>query len=266
MHFLLAACALSPSLLPQEPPNAGTVELARAVRALGNAEVVHFSGYVSERTNDEGQSGAVMVLHGGGDGAKKFSGAIELVHTKKDELCLISKSKLPEVILYDDGMRTLVRTTVEDEPTSTADIALDMTALLEPKRLADAIEKAGAKKHDDGPRFTCELPARLVKNGGGLASSFGPKVMRVDAEITLDEAGAVATMKLDVTRSDPFAGVTRRAIQGGGGGAISVGTSELSDDEVGATSVYEIHVEKDAPSARMQSALTAMREVARDAR
>jgi hypothetical protein len=263
--FLVAAIAFS-STVQQDASNPGAAELSRALRALSAAEIVHFTGYVSAQSSGGDFGGSVMMVHAGGDSGKKFAGAIEIVRSKKDETCLISKSKLPELILFDDGARTLVRTTVEDEPITTAELAPDVSALLDLERLAEAIEKAGAKKHDDAPRFTCELPARFVKSGGGgLARSIGPKVMRVELEVTLDDAGAPAALKFHVTRSDPFAGITRRALESGGG-AFSAGGADLTDDEEGPTSTYEIHVAKDAPSARLQNALTAMREVARDAR
>jgi hypothetical protein len=62
--------------------------------------------------------------------------------TEKKELLVASQRLLPEVVIYDDGSRQIVRTTTEEEPVGTSRLSSDLVALLDFTKLAAQIEKA----------------------------------------------------------------------------------------------------------------------------
>jgi hypothetical protein len=254
-----------------EPPS--TAELAAAVRALDDGlddgQARAWTGSVREqRPEDEsGPVGGVMVL-GAGTGDPPFEGAIEVLLSEREELLIASARSLPEVVVYDDGERLLVRTTVEDEPVGAGQLANDLVSLLDLASLAAQVEKAarveaGPAAADGSRSAEVELSPRSVRaQNRGMLGLLAPKILRVRARFELDARGAIRGLRFAVTRTDPMAGVRRRALDGAlaGGGNLAFEGGDLGDEE-GATSVYELRASEAEPSARAREALGAMRRI-----
>lgn len=284
IELLLAAALTSlPLQTPPAPASAPTsatpaVELATvaasALRALDAAKGAYFVGDVSERkAADALEAGGAQVMFGGpgADAGEPFQGPIEVLLTDKAELLVASMRPIPEVVVFDDGAHQLVRRTIADDPVSTEHLVSDLASMLDLDRLATHVEKAtkidATEPASDGSRsIRCELSPRAVRSAAkGMMAMMAPKVLAVRARVDLDGKGAIVGMELSVTRSDPFAGMHRNALEqaGGGGTVVRVGgPDELDTGEEGPTSVYKLRTRDEVPTAHARESLMAMRKLA----
>jgi hypothetical protein len=267
----LAACAGAvyaqdggavPPAAPTAADPAAKKALVDALRRTLGADGFALRGSVSERTPDSGGGGAVVV--NGGGAAAEFRGEFEVASTKEGELAVKSKRALPGFALYRRDDRTLVQTIVEDEGLGTSSTAADLASLLDRDRLANAVERAEVSM--DGPAtartYTLKLGKGFVRAGSaGPMAAFSPKILKVEAAVRV-EAGAVASIRFVVLRSDPLAGVRSRA---GGGGSVEL-TGPIEDDgrTEGATRTYDL-TPAGPPSAGLREAIVALRKVFDDA-
>jgi hypothetical protein len=259
-----------PTFQETPPLQPEAAELARVLREAVKPAGVHLFGSVSERTNEE--SGGALVMGVGGAGSK-YAGDIDVWRTSKNELFVLSKKRLPELAIYDDGDQLIVRTTSGDEALDASQTSMDLAALLDFAALQKAVEgmasASGKPKvvrtggNGEPERFECELSTRFIKSAGGVANMAMPKVVRIEARFTLDDKGALAGMRFAVVRSDPFAQIRRNALEGGGGGTVVVDPSDLGEAEEGPSNVYELRIDGQAPDKRAQSVLESLRESAR---
>jgi hypothetical protein len=269
--MLLLPCLL---MLPtfQEPvvsqPEAA--ELARVLREAARPDGFHMFGSVSERKSEEG--GGAMVMGVGGAGSK-YSGDIDAWRTSKDELFVLTRKRLPELAIYDDGDQLIVRTTCGDDALDASQTSTDLAALLDLGALQKTVEGMAtaegkpkvvrSRVEGELERFECELPPRFIKSAGGMANMAMPKVMRIEARFMLDDKGRLAGMRFAVVRSDPFAQIRRNALDGAGSGPVVVNPTDLGEAEEGPSNVYELFIDGQAPHKRAQSVLDSLREAAR---
>lgn len=275
---MIAVCALAlvlavPASRSQSPAAAPAVTpltaatFAASVRAL-DGQAGLWIGAVSEKAGENGdalQFGGMVVQVGGGGGAAQYAGNIEVVRTEKKELLIASLHELPEIAVYDDGTRRLVRTTVDEQPVSANQLANDLVRLLDFAALASQVEKAakfdaGTPATDGSRLVTCELSPRALHSTGGPLEA---RVLAVIARFDVDAAGKLLALEFSVTRTDPLAGMRQRALAGGAnGGAITLGESDLDEAHVaGPTATYQLRPKPDAPSAHAREALASLRKL-----
>jgi hypothetical protein len=258
---------------PASDPHA--TQLAHVLSDTAKKGSLHFTGNVAEHAAEKGDGGGAIMVGAGGSGTK-FSGDLDAWRTAKNELFVLSKKRLPELALFDDGVQPIVRTTYGDENIDVSQAVGDLTALLDLAAMSKTVEALGSAANkpaiewSGGPgevqTVACELPTRFIKRGSGMAQMAMPKVLRIVARFTIDAKGALAAMTFDVVRSDPFGQIRRNALQGGGSSALVVNPSDLGNEE-GPTSVYTLQVDTQTPDPRAESVLGSMRETAKsDAR
>lgn len=272
---MIALCALAltgaftQSLQPTPATPLTAASFAANVRAL-DASAATWIGAVSEKKGEGGDALAFggMVMEVGGGGAAPYAGNIEVVRTEKKELLIASLHELPEIAVYDDGTRRLVRTTVDERPVSADRLANDLVQLLDFTALASQIENtakfdAGVPASDGSRLVTCELSPRALNGATGAAAMFAPRVLTVNARFDVDGAGKIFGLEFSVARTDPLAGMRQRALAGGAsGGAITLDESELDEAHVaGPTSTYQLRPKSDAPSAHAREALASLRKL-----
>jgi hypothetical protein len=245
--------------------------LAKLLNETAKTSSLHFAGSVAERAAESSNGNMAFVMGGPGSGAK-FKGDIDAWRTAKKELFVLSKKRLPEMAMLDDGMQPVVRTTCADEPLDVTQACTDLTALLDLAALAKSVEsiKSTAEKPEiewsgrpgEAQAVACELPSRFIKSGAGAMQMAMPKILRIEARFTIDAKGTLVGMQFDVVRSDPFGQIRRNAVEGGGSSAVVVHPGDLGDEE-GTTSVYELQLDTQPPDKRAQSILESMRETVR---
>lgn len=263
-------CTQAPATAPAATPLVAA-SFAASVRALdGKAGV--WLGAVSEKAGaqDDALELGGMVVHvgGGGGDAAPYAGNIEVVRTQEKELLVASLHDLPEIVVYDDGTRRLVRTTVDEKPVDANRLASDLVQLLDFAALANQIEKAakfdaGTPAADGSRLVTCELAPRMLHGASGAASMLAPRVLALTARFDLDASGKIAGLEFAVTRTDPLAGMRQRALANGpGGGPITLDGSQLEEAHVaGPTATYQLRPKADAPSAHARESLAALRKL-----
>lgn len=264
-----APCPQAPAAAP-EPSALTAATFAASVRALDGKTGV-WIGAVSEKAgeNDDAlEFGGMVVQVGGGGAPAPYAGNFEVVRTEQKELLIASLHALPEIAVYDDGARRLVRTTVAETPVNANRLANDLVQLLDFAALASQIEKAtkfdmGAAASDGSRLVTCELSPRMLRNTGGAAALLEPRVLAVNARFDVDASGKLLALEFAVTRTDPLAGMRQRALAGGAnGGAITLDESQLDETHVaGPTSTYQLRPKSDAPSAHAREALASLRKL-----
>lgn len=228
-------------------------------KALGAkaAERVVLTGKITDRTEQEDGGGmrAMMVIAGRGKKGTKIFGKIE-AEVRGREVFVCSQQGMPGAAAMSMGRKVLVQKTEDAEkPVDAGALANDAIYLLDLRRLSKEVARAErrakegkknvikVKTAEDGTH-TIRLPLRssmLPEPEGGMAgmSMMQPKVMSIDARFVLAADGALRSMRLTVTRSDPMAAIRKRAMQGGGRIEIS-DPSDLEDDdpEEGAKTEY----------------------------
>ncbi len=247
------------------------VALTHLLRETAQANSVHFAVSVAEHAPENSDGNMAFVMGGAGSGPK-FKGDVDAWRTSKNELFLLSKKRLPEMALLDDGVQPIVRTTCADAQIDVSQACTDLTTLLDLGGVAKSLESMAAAADKpvvewsgtkgETQTVACELPSRFIKSGAGMMQMAMPKILRIEARFTIDPKGALAGMRFDVVRSDPFGEIRRTAVAGGGSNARVVQPSDLGSEE-GATSVYELHLDAQAPDKHAQSVLDSMRETAR---
>jgi hypothetical protein len=218
------------------------------------------TGRVASR-DPEGEkksAGMQMIVIGGGGGAgESFSGGIEVWRTGDDELIVLSRSPLPGLGFFDDGDRSITQTCYEDEPVDTKRVTGDLGSLLDIKRLKKAIGKgkltATVDSGSGAITYGGEISSKAVRSvdAGSPMAMMAPTVLRVEADFVVSEEGALEGCRFTIVRSDPMAGIRRKAASGAltGGEQIQLGAPEPSDEE-GKSDVYTLRVSKRGPSKR----------------
>jgi hypothetical protein len=256
--------SLSVLAVPQDPDAAPFVAALRAEHAK---PLVAFAGDVDRDGAGDGLSPDGVLMIEAGTGAPPFTGRVELVVSSGRDWLACSTSALPELAVYDTGDRALVRTTVEDEPISAAELAADLAVLADLGRLADLVGKAEGELDAEARRWTCRLPARTIRASSDPAAMVRPRVLRVELAIVLGANGELESLLLAVQRTDPFGALRRQAIEqglsGGGGGVLAAPATP--GDDPGPTARYALKASA-APSERASKCLAAMRELLAAAR
>lgn len=281
--FLLAAAAALPARLdasaetgmpPQDAPTITHDDLVAALQGLRDKDTFVLEARV-ENVEPEGNETAMtsMVIVGGAGGiggGEQFAGPIEIWKTGEDELVFLSSDPaLPRLAYYDNGDRIITRLFYEEQPPVSDKVTGDLSGVLDLDRLLRAVKKAkleGAADPEGGAvTFKGELTRRLVKNqSGGMALSFvSAQVLRLEAEFVLDTRRRLKSLTFTVVRSDPFAGIKRKALSGdfsGGGVSVSSEMPEPSEEE-GTRSIYRLRISGKAPSARAKKFVKEVRTI-----
>jgi len=268
--LLLAASASLPvgletaagrDAVPQDPHGISEDKLVDALSALrdrGSFVLAAKIENVEPGGNGTGIGTTVIVAGGGGGGGEPFTGPLEIWRTAEEELVLLSKDPaLPRMAFYDDGDRVITRLFYEDRPPATDRVTGDLSGVLDHDRLIRAVKKAKLEPALDEERgtitFKGQLSRRLVKSsGGGMELALmSAQVLKLEAAFVLDSRHRLQSLKFTVVRSDPLAGLKRKALSGdfsGGGVSVSSEMPEPSEEE-GTHSIYTLHLSDKGPSA-----------------
>jgi len=255
-------------------PRPDSAVLEKALATLLDSKGFRLTGDAADvRPEDESGGGAqVMVIGAGGSGATPFTGGVEIVRTPKGELLIASKSKLPGFATLETGERSVTSTTFESEAIDPSVVVGDLTAVLSRDELVKAAQTSTSltSKSDETAgttRWTFPLPKRLARSSGGdgpLAFTK-PRVKALKATVTTGKDGAVTTLKISVTRTDPMARVKKRAMeQTGGGGTAAIGAEDMGGDEDGATAVYTLRPAAGEMSQRGKDSLALLQKAISD--
>ena len=106
-------------------PDPHVAMLAKLLNETAKASPLHFSGSVAEHAAESTSGNMAFVMGGPGSGAK-FKGDIDAWRTAKKELFVLSKKRLPEMAMLDDGVQPIVRTTCADEPVDVSQACTDL--------------------------------------------------------------------------------------------------------------------------------------------
>lgn len=217
---------------------------ADAVAALATAQSLAFAGKIDELPADDGGGGGAVIIMGGGGSGQPFTGRFRVLRSGV-ETVIASERKLPGVTSFDDGDRTVVRATYEETPIDAARLTGELPQLLDFRRLAGAVRRSKSvksKQNGDGSLvYTIELSKRFVAGASGVKAMMSPRILSLGARVTADANGRVTALRFTVLRSDPMAGVRRRALEGDyGGGAVTMTAGEEGEDEPGDTTVFEL--------------------------
>lgn len=229
-------------------PQANSVgsELAKAVRsALGSA--LHLSGKISKEESGGDAFTGIQVI-GAGSGPDAYAGPIEISRDAKGEVCVISKGKLPGIAVLDDGAKRVVQTLSDGDPVGVEPSVSELLALLDPEALAKAVEAANWSEDtsaagERGHRASLSLRILRAAHSEGPMGRFQARAKSLNAFLVRDAAGALSLMRFRVTRTDPMASIRRQAMDSAsGGGAVTLNASDVdtSEEEDGATTVYEV--------------------------
>lgn len=242
-----------------------------ALRADGGCIV---EGRVSRSSADDGAFGSgVIVMSGGpGGGGEPFEGELQVHVRSNGDLLAVSRTAFPGFGLFLGDERQVVQTNFEETPIEVGELSREVEGLLDFDNLLKYSRRADWKGRIDEESqswtFTADLSKRVLprRGGGGPLGGLGmgPKVMRVEARLTVDAAGVLTDALFGVVRSDPMAGLRRRIMEEGfepGGdieiGDIEIGGAELlggdDDEEEGETTSYRLRFRKGEPTRRLAS-------------
>lgn len=268
----LLCAGLNASVVQEdERSDANVDKLASAIQALAEEKEFVLSGSVTLEEPDSGGAQHMIVINGGGSGGgEEYAGPVEIWRTHEDELVIASRDALPGFGFFDNGERSITQLNYEDVPVRASSLTSDLVALLDLNRLKRSVRKTDldSKTGQDGKAlvFRGEISKRILRGGGGSPIQLlAPQVLRVETEFTLDDKMRLVSLKFIVVRSDPFAGLRRKALEGELDGGIEI-TSErpdLSEDE-GKRYIYTLNVSKKGPSDRAKALLEQVREMLKD--
>lgn len=269
----LLCAVLNASSVQEDDRAAANVEkLASAIEALAGEKEIVLSGSITVEEPDSGGGQHMIVINGGGSGGgEEYTGPVEIWRTDGDELVIASREALPGFGYFDNGERTITRLTFEDIPIRASSLTSDLVALLDPDRLERYVRKADldskAGTIGDTIVFHGEISKRILRGGGGSPFQImSPQVLRVEAEFVLDEKMRLGSLEFIVVRSDPFANLRRKALEGELDGGIEITTNEkpdVSEDE-GKRYIYTLKVSNKGPSDRAKALLKQVREMLKD--
>jgi hypothetical protein len=256
-------------------------ELLKALTTLSEEEPQVFSATIKDKGSDQPEAGrlgnAIAIVQVNGMGSStEFRGEAEVLLKSNRRIFLLSKERLPEVQVFDNGERTLVRTTTEGEildaktPVQQLACFLDRDMLTKQAREAKAIE---VKKTKSGTSFTFPLSPRVLRktSGGGIhqmaALALGGEVVGVQAVVQTNAEGKLTELQFSVTSTDVSAAMRKQVESGikdrvAGGDAVvekkTIKPEDLAklakeDSSARKTLIYSLRASAKAPSERMQT-------------
>src|SRR5205085_2301642 len=129
-------------------------------------------------------------------------------------------------------------TTFENEAPDTSAVVGDLTAMLNLDELLKASASASSSTDATSGATTWKLalPKRLLKASSGSAplAVMQPRIKAASATVVVSREGVATSLKVSVMRTDPMAGIKRRAMEQaaeGGGGAIAAGAEDMGGDD-----------------------------------
>src|SRR5262249_2133463 len=107
-------CAAAP---PGSQPGAVPAELQKALSTIGGPRASVFALAIRKIDPDQGNPGgtgrSVAIMQFNASSSAAFRGAAEVLLKSGGKLFLVSQARFPEVLMFDNGHRTLVRTTTD---------------------------------------------------------------------------------------------------------------------------------------------------------
>jgi hypothetical protein len=191
-------------------------------------------------------------------GGPPFEGDFEAWTDGAGKLVVVSKKPLPGFEVFRNDEREVIRVTYEGDAPNVKQLMSDLGALLDMSRVRKWMKRADLESKLDpatgAATYVGEAPRRLVPAAqAGLMGMAQEKILRVDASITIGKGGSLLEAEFRIQRSDPMAGMIRRA--------NPFGEMEEPQDEgevtKGKTSVYHLVFETADPSPRVRSFLRA---------
>ena len=105
-----------------QQPAKPTANLLKALEKLGGNQAQVFALPIKDQDAATGANavagvqGVMVIQNLGVGGGTVFRGEAEVLLRPNQQLFLVSKEALPDVLVFDDGERTLLRTTTEGQP------------------------------------------------------------------------------------------------------------------------------------------------------
>jgi len=253
------------------------VLLSRALRSLKRQEEICVTakvGHAAPKPNAAPGAGQPGQPGGGGmvivrqfkmpGHAEPFEGEVEAWRDGRGRTVVVSRTAVPGFGLFTDGSRTIVRTTAESGVRiGLQEIEAELVPLLDTIRLTKRILAGDLKPIRDettgGIIFKGTLPEATVDaipgpelgNGRIALAGMAPRVLRVEAELTVSKEGELTAATIKVVHNDP----TQEMMQGGGmriqivggGGAQPVPNKNRKQKQKpieGDASVYELRFDR----------------------
>lgn len=257
-HRLLPSLAFTSALfffatisaLAQEaPPESSAPSISAGLLGLAQS-TSHFAVSTREvKSGATGLPGGVVVA--GFTSAEPYQGELEVVR-RNGELLIVSKTLLPGFAVLHRGDRSVRTATYDDAPVGFDDLASDLRSVLNFPILAAAASAIEweLEATDQGHRATAQIPPTFLpsstsKRDSGIMRGNGmsmtPKVLAIRAQLETSSDGSIASVTIEIDRTDPLAGMMRQF--GGGEGSSK-------KDEVGTTRVITLTPSHAPPSKR----------------
>ena len=201
---------------------------------------------------------------GGVTPAQPFAGEAEIwLRPKEGNLVVVSRKRVPGFGVYHTPDRTLTELLYEDEAPSLKGLNDELRPLFELNRLLRWAKRDGAgyKVTEDGGQGTTTLKGRAPRkavrqpdgDGGALGISIWGmqrKVLRIDTEFVLDQAGELSELTFTVVRNDPAAKLIEEHLVKQG---LPVPPKNEDGETEGVSTVYRLKFDQKRPSPRAKN-------------
>ncbi len=239
--------------------------LERALAALQERENVLASLEVKQVQPERGMGmmGGIQMRMtiGGVTPSRPFEGEAEVwLRPKEGNLVVVSRKKVPGFGVYHTPDRTLTELLYEDEAPSLKGLNDELRPLFELNRLLRWAKRDGAgyKVTEDAGQGTTTLKGRAPRkavrqpdgDGGALGISIPGmqrKVLRIDTEFVLDQAGELSELTFTVVRNDPAAKLIEEHLVKQG---LPVPPKNEDGETEGVSSVYRLKFDQKRPTPR----------------
>lgn len=198
------------------PSPEASAEATKAIKQLYDRPILRMRGEVKLEKEDPGaMGGAVMILGGPGGGApvEPFEGDFETIEGNGDTTVLSEHGGLGFGI-YTNGDRRFARETYEEDHYDISTFQNEILALLDRANVQRKAVKADWNKTSNGELtiYSAKLDRKLIP-AKKSNSPIGPteKVIRVDADITVQKSGEIIKIEFRVMKKDPLAAMLKNA-------------------------------------------------------